>query len=282
MKVGVWGGDIPFYRKKDIDIFKQLEHLRNLKVNIYCHIIHTSTDFYKLEKILETLERPHWKDLANLEIWPVLLPPTEGGSEPHEYLWNRWAKVFKNLRMMFPRLSAVVIDDFNCFRPNLKFFDDPMDNLRIWETEWQCEHFNGFYDILSSAEMKFYPVIYETKLLVEEDRFQAFVDFVKNWFGHNFRFDGMIVPWMNLCSSEGLLESLKRVKKNFPQKTLIGMIYASSTSWHLYPPPLKAYVDSNAALNFAPIDAIVNYCVPSQGVIFEATKKLFGEWTKCA
>ena len=277
MKVGIWGGGIPFYKKRGIDVFAQLEHLKNLGANIYCHIIYKNEDVEQLHQLLDTLEAPFWSTLKNLEVWPVLLPPTENGSEPYGFDWRRWAKVFKALHMLYPRLSAVVIDDFNWFNPSETFQNAALDNLRIWRLESQIQYLNAFYEILTSEGIKFYPVIYETKLVAEEDRFQAFIDFVKDWVGHAFHFDGMIGPWMNLCSVEGLQQSLARVRTAFPKKTLIGMVYASDTSWHRYPPPLPAYIQATK-ITHDNSDMLVNYCVPSKGSIFEATKTIFKKW----
>lgn len=67
--------------------------IKQLKVDIYCHIIKKTQDFAGLEILLDTLDKPFWREeLENMEVWPVLLPPTEGFSSPYDIQWSRWAK----------------------------------------------------------------------------------------------------------------------------------------------------------------------------------------------
>jgi hypothetical protein len=143
---------------------------------------------------------------ANIDLWPVILPPSEGASQPYGHDYLAWAEAFAKLSLEYPHLRGLNIDDL-----------DQDESRETFTREYVCRIYSTKQKI--NAKLLFVPTIYDLDRKVA-DRLAGCVDGVWLW-------------WVNLEKVTGLPSFLENSKLagdgRFP---VYGGVYAHSTSWH--------------------------------------------------
>lgn len=156
-----------------------------------------------------------WKDFkrfaaaansANIDLWPVILPPSEGSSQPYGHDYVGWAEAFAKLSLEYPHVRGLNIDDL-----------DQGESRETFTREYVCQIYSTKRKI--NPKLLFVPTIYDLDRKVA-DRLAGCVDGVWLW-------------WVNLEKATGLPSFLENSKLaaagRFP---IYGGVYAHSTSWH--------------------------------------------------
>lgn len=146
-------------------------------------------------------------DAAKVDLWPVLIPPSEGASSlPHRDDYVSWIEDLAHLSLRFPHLRGVNIDDV-----------DQGNSPETFTRNYLCQIYEAKQKI--NPKLQLVPTIYDLDLETA-DRFAGCVDGVWLW-------------WVNLEKATGLRSFLENsrlaVKGRFP---IYGGVYAMRTSWH--------------------------------------------------
>ncbi len=161
---------------------------------------------------------------AGIDLWPVLIPPTEGGdSHPYNTDYVKWMQVLASLSLKYPNLRGANIDDL--------LIDG---NKKIFTHDYLCQIYQAKQKI--NPRFLFVPTVYELDQSVA-NRLEGCVNGVWFW-------------WMNLERGMGLTSFLENARvvvgKRFP---VYGGIYAAATSWHKEgEPSVRAFMSSIQAV----------------------------------
>jgi hypothetical protein len=186
---------------------------------------------------------------AGIDLWPVILPPSEGTSEPYGHDYLAWAEAFAKLSLEYPRMRGFNIDDL-----------DQGVSPETFTREYVCRIYTTKQKI--NPKLLFLPTIYDLDRKVA-DRLAGCVDGVWLW-------------WVNLEKATGLPSFLENSKLatagRFP---IYGGVYAHWTSWHKQGNPLpevfqETLEDSCEHANGA---MIWNISLESPDPLLEITKK---------
>ena len=143
---------------------------------------------------------------TNIDLWPVILPPSEGTSEPYGHDYVAWADAFAKLSLQYPHMRGLNIDDL-----------DQDVSRETFTREYVCQIYRAKQKI--NPKLLFVPTIYDLDRRVA-DQLAGCVDGVWLW-------------WVNLEKPTGLPSFLENSKLaaagRFP---IYGGLYAHSTSWH--------------------------------------------------
>ncbi len=179
-------------------------------------------------------------DKAGIDIWPVLIPPSEGGASlPYTTDYATWFKVLAKLSLHYPHLRGVNVDDMvQGISP------------KTFTRDYICE----LYRDKQAINPKFLaiPTVYDLDTALA-DRLAGCVD-------------GVWMTWTNLETATGFVGFLRNsrlaVKGRFP---IYAPVYAHATSWHKQgdPPPANflrtlnkacQYSDGIVLWNLSPLD----------------------------
>ena len=142
---------------------------------------------------------------AGIEIWPVLIPHTEGYSLPYREDFVRWMNELAKLSLKYPVLRGVNIDD-----------TDAGGNDKLFTRSYLCRIYSAKRAI--NSRLLFIPTIYDLDP-PEAERLAGCVDGVWLW-------------WTNLEQNNGLRAFLRDGEViaggRFP---VYAGVYAHSTSW---------------------------------------------------
>jgi hypothetical protein len=186
---------------------------------------------------------------AGIDLWPVILPPSEGTSEPYGHDYLAWAEAFAKLSLEYPHMRGFNIDDL-----------DQGVSPETFTREYVCRIYTTKQKI--NPKLLFLPTIYDLDRKVA-DRLAGCVDGVWLW-------------WVNLEKATGLPSFLENSKLatagRFP---IYGGVYAHWTSWHKQGNPLpevfqETLEDSCEHANGA---MIWNISLESPDPLLEITKK---------
>jgi hypothetical protein len=144
---------------------------------------------------------------AGISVWPVLIPPSEGGNSlPYQTDYVGWMKELARLSLQYPVLRGVNVDDY-LSGISTKTFTRP----------YTCSLYQAKQEI--NPKLLFVPTIYDLDQGVA-DQLAGCIDGVWFW-------------WVNLESNAGLrtlLEDSRLVVANrFP---IYAGVYSHWTSWH--------------------------------------------------
>jgi len=143
---------------------------------------------------------------ANIDLWPVLLPPTEGISQPYGHDYVAWAEALAKLSLQYPHLRGINIDDLEVNA-----------NRKMFTRDYVCRIYQAKQKI--NPRLQFVPTVYDLDRNAA-DQLAGCVDGVWLW-------------WVNLEMATGqssFLENSKlAVAGRFP---VYGGVYAHWTSWH--------------------------------------------------
>jgi hypothetical protein len=188
-------------------------------------------------------------NVAGIDLWPVILPPSEGTSEPYGHDYLSWAEAFAKLSLEYPHMRGFNIDDL-----------DQGVSPETFTREYVCRIYNTKQKI--NPKLLFLPTIYDLDRKVA-DRLAGCVDGVWLW-------------WVNLEKATGLPSFLENSKLatagRFP---IYGGVYAHWVSWHKQGNPLpevfqETLEDSCEHANGA---MIWNISLESPDPLLEMTKK---------
>jgi hypothetical protein len=153
-------------------------------------------------------------DAAGIDLWPVILPPSEGTSAPYGHDYVAWAEAFAKLSLEYPHMRGLNIDDL-----------DQGVSPETFTREYVCRIYQAKQKI--NPKLLFLPTIYDLDRKVA-DRMAGCVDGVWLW-------------WVNLEKATGLPSFLENSRlaadSRFP---IYGGIYAHWTSWHKQGNPLPS------------------------------------------
>lgn len=161
--------------------------------------------------------------VAHIDVWPVLIPPTEGGnSRPYNTDYVKWMQVLAKLSLKYPNLRGANIDDL--------LIDG---NKKVFTHEYLSQIYQAKQKI--NPRFLFVPTVYELDPSVVK-RLEGCVDGVWFW-------------WMNLERGMGLTSFLVDARvvvgKKFP---VYAGVYAARTSWHPEgEPTVRAFMGSMQA-----------------------------------
>jgi hypothetical protein len=143
---------------------------------------------------------------AGIDLWPVILPPSEGSSPPFGHDYPAWAEAIAKLSLQFPHVRGFNIDDLHSGISTKTFTRDYV--CRIYGAKQK-----------TNANLLFVPTIYDLDKGVA-DQLAGCVDGVWLW-------------WVNLEMATGQRSFLENtrlaVSGRFP---VYGGVYAHWTSWH--------------------------------------------------
>lgn len=143
---------------------------------------------------------------ADIDLWPVILPPSEGTSEPYGHDYVAWAEAFAKLSLEYPYMRGFNIDDL-----------DQGVSSETFTRKYVCQIYSAKQKI--NPKLLFLPTIYDLDRKAA-DRLAGCVDGVWLW-------------WVNLEKATGLPSFLENSRLaaagRFP---IYGGIYAHWTSWH--------------------------------------------------
>ena len=146
-------------------------------------------------------------DKAQIDVWPVLIPPSEGANSlPYGSDYVAWFKTLAKLSLRHTHMRGINIDDL-----------DQGTSPETFTRDFVCELYRTKQDI--NPRLLFVPTVYDLDTSFA-DRLAGCVDGVWLW-------------WANLEKSTGLRSFLENsrlaVKGRFP---IYAGVYAHSTSWH--------------------------------------------------
>ncbi len=243
--------------KGEPNIREMISKLKDLGVNCYAYLIdnHSEEDIAAL---------PHFCDLASragLEVWVVLVPPTEEPRLPHgrqdgirypPYGLNyvEWAREISTISKSHSNLTLLMIDDFlynlDCFTP---------------------KYMARIHNVLKQANRRLLLglTIYADQLagLKKIDSYKPYIDAVEWGYQHNSR----VSPDYGI-SAKSLPAEIYEYRNIFPHRLLIPCIYFTPhSSWsrkatvsYLKDAMTSAYEDAGVAFVFrTPKRGTVNY-----------------------
>lgn len=143
---------------------------------------------------------------SGIDVWPVLIPHTEGYSLPYREDFVRWMKELARLSLKYPVIRGVNIDD-----------TDAGGNDKLFTRSYLCQIYSTKQAI--NSRLLFIPTIYDLDPQ-EAERLSGCVDGVWLW-------------WTNVEQNNGLRAFLRDGEVvaggKFP---VYAGVYAHSTSWH--------------------------------------------------
>ncbi len=190
-------------RDHTLDVARTIELLQANKFE--CHIMPIEAappaDWAEFQELVAAADK------AQIDIWPVLIPPSEGANSlPYGSDYVAWFKTLAKLSLRHPHLRGINIDDL-----------DQDASRKTFTRKYVCELYRTKQDI--NPSLLFVPTIYDLDTSVA-DRLAGCVDGVWLW-------------WVNLEKATGLPSFLENsrlaVKGRFP---IYAGVYAHSTSWH--------------------------------------------------
>lgn len=175
-------------------------------------------------------------DQGGIGVWAVLLPPSEGKSQPYGADYVRWMQVLARLVRAHPSLRGVNIDDL-----------DQGTNPATFTRRYVCELYRAKQAI--APQLLFVPTVYDLDRSVA-NRLAGCVDGAWLW-------------WTNLEKNTGLPSSLDNVRLavagRFP---IYAGVYASSTSWHRQAAPLPRILREALAISCRHADGAIIWELP--------------------
>jgi hypothetical protein len=187
---------------------------------------------------------------AGIDLWPVILPPSEGTSEPYGHDYVAWAEALARLSLEYARVRGFNIDDL-----------DQGVSPETFTREYVCRIYNAKQKI--NPKLIFLPTIYDLDRKVA-DRLAGCVDGVWLW-------------WVNLEKATGLPSFLENSKLaaagRFP---IYGGVYAHWTSWHKQGNPVPEVFQETLEDSCEHADGtmIWNIALEPSDPLLEITKKL--------
>jgi len=173
---------------------------------------------------------------AGIEVWPVLIPHTEGYSLPYREDFVRWMTVLARLSLKYPVLRGVNIDD-----------TDAGGNDKLFTRSYLCKSRDAGRAI--NSDLLFIPTIYDLDP-PEAERLAGCVDGVWLW-------------WTNLEQNNGLRAFLRDGKViaggRFP---VYAGVYAHSTSWHKQGFPKPKILRESTTLGCTYSDGVIVWQLP--------------------
>lgn len=173
---------------------------------------------------------------SGIDIWPVLIPHTEGYSLPYREDFVRWMKELAQLSLKYPVIRGVNIDD-----------TDAGGNDKLFTRSYLCQIYRAKQAINSS--LLFIPTIYDLDP-PEAERLSGCVDGVWLW-------------WTNIEQNNGLRAFLRDgefvAHRRFP---VYAGVYAHSTSWHKEGGPAPNILRQSTTLGCTYSDGVVVWQLP--------------------
>jgi hypothetical protein len=197
-----WGAPLRGQDNK-LDVSATIRDLKNNGFDCMVQVVGSAppNSFEDLKRLLPAAQ------VAGISVWPVLIPPTEGGdSLPYRTDYLTWMKTLARLSLKYSSLRGVNIDDLLIAQ-----------NANLFTHAYLCSLYQAKQRI--NPKFLFVPTVYDLGP-PEANRLGGCVDGVWFW-------------WVNLEKTDGwtsLLEDSRVVVGNrFP---VYGGVYAHSTSWH--------------------------------------------------
>jgi hypothetical protein len=173
---------------------------------------------------------------SGIEIWPVLIPHTEGSSPPYGEDFVRWMEKLANLSLKYSVMRGVNIDD-----------TDAGGNDKMFTRDYLCRIYHAKQAI--NPKLLFIPTIYDLDP-DEADRLAGCADGVWLW-------------WTNLEQNNGLRAFFRDARVvaggKFP---VYGGVYAHSTSWHKQGGPKPAILGEALKIGCTYTDGVVIWQLP--------------------
>jgi len=250
--IGVWNRT---------NLNENIKLLEMFPIGFYCYCMSKKADFKNLEPFLNSID-------STIKVYIVLISPSEGVvSPPYNLDFDKWTKHVKNIHSSFNNLNGIIIDDFNS--ATLKNGN----NFNVWTQPTILKQLLKTKNTLET--MKFHLVVYEHSIFDRHNMFNQFIDFITKT---NMVFDDLIVPWKNLWTTIGLRKSILHVRKSFPNKKIIGLVYGCKTSWYPVRPFLRTYRNI-ATVTYELADSIIFYGLHNNNERFRReTTQLIGKW----
>lgn len=173
---------------------------------------------------------------GGIDLWPVLIPHTEGYSLPYREDFVRWMNELAQLSLKYPVIRGVNIDD-----------TDAGGNDKLFTRSYLCQIYRAKQAINSS--LLFIPTIYDLDP-PEAERLSGCVDGVWLW-------------WTNIEQNNGLRAFLRDgelvAHRRFP---VYAGVYAHSTSWHKEGGPAPNILRQSTTLGCTYSDGVVVWQLP--------------------
>ncbi len=186
---------------------------------------------------------------ANIDLWPVILPPSEGISQPYGHDYISWMNAFAKLSLQYPHVRGANIDDL-----------DQGVSPKTFTRDYVCQIYSAKQKI--NPRLLFVPTIYDLDRKIA-GRLAGCVDGVWLW-------------WVNLEKATGLPSFLENSKLaasgRFP---VYGGVYAHSTSWHKQGNPLPTVFTESLedSCKYADGTMIWNLSLEPSDPLLKITKK---------
>jgi hypothetical protein len=220
-----------------VEVAKIISSLKNASINTYNFLLwHAPKTDY--EDFISFLEAAY---SAGIYVWADITPPSEPPhAEPHGMDYVAWAKDFANLSLKYPNFVAFTIDDFD---GNLGFF-----------TPQYVKEMREAYQAINPA-LAFIPTVYGGEQISTLPRFKDFIE------AYGEYVDGILVPYIDLDSTENLPRVLSSAREALVDKILVAFIYASPTSWHPGWPTIE-YLAKALTISYLYADGVMAYLLP--------------------
>jgi len=259
-----------------------IQRLINARMNSYMYLIQHSPATDWSDFVNEFMPAAQ---IAGLNIWIFLVPPSEGGPiYPYntasgysiDSAYVTWARAIAVQANNFSNIKGFIIDDFNS-------------NLSVFTPSFVLHMRQEARAICPSLTL---------------DVINYYEDITSNWlFDYANCIDGIVFPYTDLDSSASLLnqitniqllitsggfeESTSGVPDNINTKklSLIVIIYAFPTSWHPVPPTTNYIRECLSIVHLAVTDSLANgmvtYCLDKStdtSTNYVAVKDLYTQW----
>jgi hypothetical protein len=173
---------------------------------------------------------------SGIDIWPVLIPHTEGYSLPYREDFVGWMKELARLSLKYSAIRGVNIDD-----------TDAGGNDKLFTRSYLCQIYHTKQAI--NPRLLFIPTIYDLDS-PEAERLSGCVDGVWLW-------------WTNVEQNNGLRAFLRDgevvARGRFP---VYAGVYAHSTSWHKEGGPTPKILRQSTTLGCTYSDGVVVWQLP--------------------
>jgi hypothetical protein len=173
---------------------------------------------------------------SGIDIWPVLIPHTEGYSLPYREDFVRWMKELAGLSLKYPVIRGVNIDD-----------TDAGGNDKLFTRSYLCQIYKTKQAI--NSRLLFIPTIYDLDS-PEAERLSGCVDGAWLW-------------WTNIEQNNGLRAFLRDSETiangRFP---VYAGVYAHSTSWHKESSPAPKILRESTTLGCTYSDGVIVWQLP--------------------
>jgi len=173
---------------------------------------------------------------SGIDVWPVLIPHTEGYSLPSREDFVGWMKELAQLSLKYPVIRGVNIDD-----------TDAGGNDKLFTRSYLCQIYRTKQAM--NPRLLFIPTIYDLDS-PEAERLSGCVDGVWLW-------------WTNVEQNNGLRAFLRDGEVvaggRFP---VYAGVYAHSTSWHKEGAPTPKILRQSTTLGCTYSDGVVVWQLP--------------------